>query len=256
MFTATPSTADFWFLLSNLALILGAIIVAVATISSFIFSGAREHFANERIAVNEAETARANESAALADERAAEATLKANETDLARVRLEERLAARHLTKGQIKAISEAMKPWSALASGTRQSVAVFAFPPSFESSSLTEQILTALGNAGWSLNRYPVTYGLPVTAVLGIGILVPMSNNRAHKVADALSTALLAEGLAASVMEIKRPGCEEIAGLQDRAETDPACSSISVFVGNHPSLAAEATAMANSTPSAPPCPRQ
>ena len=74
-FAITEALADRFLWWSNAALILGAVAVLVGTIGTVAMTSAREQFANERISNNETETARANESAAKANERAAQSEL-------------------------------------------------------------------------------------------------------------------------------------------------------------------------------------
>lgn len=115
MFSITSPAADFWFWVSNYALILGAIIVAVATLSSILFSSAREQFANERITANEADTAKANASAAAAGQRASEADARAAEANrnaekerIERLRLEAKFAPRFLPDARAQQLAKAV----------------------------------------------------------------------------------------------------------------------------------------------------
>lgn len=86
--------------------------------------------------------------------------------------------------------------------------------------------------AGWNVNRYPVTYGMPFS-LAGVGVLTS-SSPRGIAVAAALVQALNDEGVLSFILPEKRVGCEDIESLKNVAETDPACSAISVFVGDHP----------------------
>jgi hypothetical protein len=102
MFNLTPQSIDLWLKISNGALILCAAIVTLATGSSIWLTGIKEHTTNERIAANEAATARAgaesekakeaaaiaNQAAAVADQRAAQSNERAArlEKDAAEVR--------------------------------------------------------------------------------------------------------------------------------------------------------------------------
>ncbi len=63
MFEVTLPAAEFWFALSNVALVVGTLIIAAGTYGVFTMGSVKERFADERISSNEMETARANESA-------------------------------------------------------------------------------------------------------------------------------------------------------------------------------------------------
>lgn len=59
MFDVSAEGANFWFDISNLVLLVGAVLVAVGTYGAIKFSGIKEKFADERISANETETKRA-----------------------------------------------------------------------------------------------------------------------------------------------------------------------------------------------------
>jgi hypothetical protein len=75
MLTVTESLASSLFNWSQVILAVGAAAVLLGTIGAFAMGFAKEQFANERIAVNEAETASAVEGASKANARALEAKL-------------------------------------------------------------------------------------------------------------------------------------------------------------------------------------
>lgn len=75
--------ADFLFNLSNAVLILGAFLVFTGTIGSIWMQAAKSYFSDERIAANEAATARAKADAEIAREGAEAAHAKALEAELA-----------------------------------------------------------------------------------------------------------------------------------------------------------------------------
>lgn len=83
-------SANFWFDLSNAVAVFGAFLVVVGAYGIFKSGSIKEHFADVRVSANEAETARANESAANAALRASEADARAAEANNAAsmVRLE------------------------------------------------------------------------------------------------------------------------------------------------------------------------
>lgn len=112
MFDITLPIANLIFNLANMALIVGAILVAIGTIAAIWTSGIRDRFADERIQVNEAQTATAREEAARANEN----TEKLKESNLIlqaaadheraeRLKLEARMAPRRLSAGATAAMS-------------------------------------------------------------------------------------------------------------------------------------------------------
>jgi hypothetical protein len=66
MFSITSPVADAIFTYANILLVVGAVLAFVGTAGVFWSTGIRERFADERIAANEAETARAKAEAAQA----------------------------------------------------------------------------------------------------------------------------------------------------------------------------------------------
>jgi hypothetical protein len=143
---------------------------------------------------------------------------------------------RTLTAEQQKIIARKMATWAKIPnSGARQSVAIFPTNATFESAQLADLIAAALGpepsGAGWSINRYPVTMGIPMV-VSGVGMFTS-SNARGQAVAAALAKALNEEGIVAFVVPQKWKGCEDNK-ITDHPDTDPFCSHVSVMVGDHP----------------------
>ncbi|CAE6830354.1 hypothetical protein R69776_06580 [Paraburkholderia nemoris] len=104
MFDITLLKANFIFNLANIALIVGAVLVAIGTITAIWAGGIRDRFADERTQANEARTAIAREEAARANEN----TEKLKESNLIlqaaadreraeRLKLEARIAPRRLS---------------------------------------------------------------------------------------------------------------------------------------------------------------
>ena len=181
----------------------------------------------------DADRARSNERIHDLDVVVANANARAAEADLARAKIEARLAPRRLNEQQQESLAGKMAAFSQIGDAGKQLVAVFPFPVAFDNGALADNIAAALGKAGWSVNRYPVTYGAGIGAVLGVGILTS-SNPRSVSVATALAAALQDEGIAAGVLDVKRSGCEEMGYSQEKIDAEPWCSAISVFVGDHP----------------------
>jgi hypothetical protein len=162
----------------------------------------------------------------------AEANARAAEAQLA---LEKFRNPRVLSERQRAEIISKMHAWTTIPkSGLPQSAAVFSTDSSFEAANLANELASALGPGGakWTINRYPVMYGMSFT-VSGVGILTS-SSPRGIAVAENLSATLNSVGVSAFVISEKRKGCEDIESLKSVVDTDPACSSISVIVGEHP----------------------
>ena len=175
--------------------------------------------------------ARAGKDAAEASARAAEANEKAERERLARVKIEEKLAPRHLSSEQQALLAQQLSIWANV-SGVQQSVAVFPTSSSWESTRLADEIANVLKTAGWNINRHKVDFGMSYS-VSGIGLLTS-SNPRGIAAADALAKALNTERIFSSVIPTKRSGCEEMNMPPDLMASNPWCSQISVFVGDHP----------------------
>ncbi|UVK44761.1 hypothetical protein BPNPMPFG_000220 [Mesorhizobium sp. AR07] len=187
---------------------------------------AKEYFANERIAENEAVAARANEAAANANARALEAQLA----------LERFKAPRALSSEQQRDIANRMSKWAVLEkSGEKQSIAVFSVSDSMESKWLANQLAEILGPDGakCSINRNSVMYGASYN-VRGVGLLIS-SSPRGAAVATDLLNSLTENGISAFIVPQRRSGCAEMKGEEDKDDTNPWCSSISLMVGEKPS---------------------
>ena len=59
MFDVSPDGANLWFDISNVVLLVGAVLVALGTYGTIRFAGIKEKFSDERVAANEVETKRA-----------------------------------------------------------------------------------------------------------------------------------------------------------------------------------------------------
>jgi hypothetical protein len=91
------SVADTVFVWANIVLVIGAILAFVGTAAVFWSTGIRERYADERIAANEAETAKANAEAAKANAEAAKAKLEQE-------RLKAQMAWRRVSPEQAKCL--------------------------------------------------------------------------------------------------------------------------------------------------------
>jgi hypothetical protein len=219
-------TAALLYDIANWVLLLGLVLGVVATVFIIWMGNAKEGYLKRDLAEG-------NERAAKAELAAAEANKIAEGERLARVKIEEKLAPRRFSNDQLQTIVLNMSKWAKLpGTDIRQDAAVFSISSDFESTSLANQIAAALGAAGWNINRFPVTFGKSYS-VSGIGILTS-SNSRGMSVGNALSKSLNAERMLTTIFSERRSGCEEMNMEASKIKTNPACSQISVFVGDHP----------------------
>jgi hypothetical protein len=135
-------TANAFFGLSNVALILGSVLVVIGTVGVFWTTGIRDRYADERVSNNEVRTALANEGAARANERAEALAEEAERERLERLKLEAEIAPRRLTREQHEAIATALSRFSG------RSVTVTSYSQDPESAILTKQVIEALQAAG------------------------------------------------------------------------------------------------------------
>lgn len=184
MFEVTEAQASFLFSLSNTLLAVGGLLVFVGTIGSIAMGAKKEFFANVRQSENEAEIARALESAAIANERAEAERLE-------RARLEQQIAPRRLTIEQQVALIEALAPM-----GTTR-VFVASYTSDVEAGVLAEQLTRALTAAGLIVTN-KVGRFFPVGPFLS-GIHV-MSDNAGLR--EALRQALSQSGGLAVAQEV------------------------------------------------------
>lgn len=172
------------------------------------------------------------------------AQTKAGEANLAIAALTEATAQ---AAGKVAAIEKTVTPrdlspeqqkriWERLsAENAVVRYAVFSTTGVFESAHLADEIAKSLtpDQSAKDVNRYPVTYGEAPYSIAGVGILASDSA-KGQRGAEALARALSSEGISAFVLPTKGMKCAEIDSLKAVAETDPACSAISVEVGDHP----------------------
>jgi hypothetical protein len=101
VFSISQELADTVFTWGNVVLVLGAVFALVGTAAVFWSTGVRERFADQRIAANEAETAKANAEAAKANAEAAHAKLEQE-------KLKAEMAWRRVAPAQAKLLAEAL----------------------------------------------------------------------------------------------------------------------------------------------------
>jgi len=141
MFGATPDSANFWFDLSNVVLLLGAVAVAAGTYGVIKMGSAKERFSDERISSNELETKRAIAESDVAKAAAAEANEKAESEKLERTKLEAKVAPRRLSPDQKVELAKAWAPLSG------KSVLLESYSLDVDSALLGQQLIEVLAAA-------------------------------------------------------------------------------------------------------------
>lgn len=214
-------TANFWFNVSNIALLVGAVIVAIGTYGVYKTGAIKERFADERISFNEGETEKAKSSAAKADENA-QIVKRSNlvlQTELerertARLKLESKLAPRHLSAEDMKAIVEAIKPYAG------QKVDVFVPLGDTEAKVYAADFVKSFRDAGWNAGAND---GISQAAYIGTprGLILQVSQ------ADASSPPASVIHLGEALRSL---------GLLRDGESDPqlAAGGIRLIVGSKP----------------------
>jgi multidrug efflux pump subunit AcrA (membrane-fusion protein) len=105
MVELSSKAADELYAWSNIALVVGSVIVVVATLLIFYAGKARDHYSELRLSNNETIVAKASKESALADERAAEATLRAAQAMERAAKLENETAELHKQAEEARAES-------------------------------------------------------------------------------------------------------------------------------------------------------
>ena len=169
--------ADFLFNLSNAVLILGAFLVFTGTIGSIWMQAAKSYFSDERIAANEAATARAKADAEIAREGAEAAHAKALEAELA---LEKYKAPRTLSPSQVNDLISNMRKFQG------QKFQITTFWEMKEPLDLSNNIYRSLVAAGWEYVK-PETGHFLLGGMEGIEVWTyPSSGENVDKAAIAL----------------------------------------------------------------------
>ena len=201
MFDVSLSAANLWFDLSNFALFIGAILVTLGTIGVFKMGAIKEKYADERISFNEGETAKAKATASKADENA-EIVKQSNlvlQTDLereriARLKLENQLAPRHLDIDRKIALIEALKPFAG------QKIEIMVPAGDSEASDYATEFEAIFKAAGWNASG-GISQGMFTVPQRGV---TPMISDRdkdapspaATRLAEAFNSLGLSEGAA------------------------------------------------------------
>jgi hypothetical protein len=182
-------------------ILIGALVVGVlATLGIVVSANVKEaHWeqerrdSNERISTNAVETNRARESAAQANERAAEANLKAETERVERLKLEAKLAPRTLTLAQQLIASEQVEQFAP------QPFQFLSYQDNKEERDLALMIGRLLLNAGWQ-GRKPKGF-LLAELFEGVTLMLTTENaDRFRPAAEALAAALNAQGITTEVI--------------------------------------------------------
>ena len=188
--------ANFWFNASNIALLIGALLVALGTYGVFKTGAIKEKYGDERTSFNESETAKAKATASKADENA-EVVRKSNlllQSDLekeraARLRLENQLAPRRLSTDQAHALIEALKPFAG------QKIDIVFPSGDNEASDYAAEFEAVFKSAGWVISN--IIQGMFAVPQRGIRPLISIKDKDApSEAAKRLSEALQSLGLA------------------------------------------------------------
>lgn len=161
----SSETADTLFNAFNIALIVGAIIIAVATMGAIWTGKIRDHYSDLRISNNEMETARAgsdaahaNQAAAVANKAAAEASLHAAQVEKQNIELREKFANRRITAkqhaGLVAILSKHPNSFNMEAMGDP------------ESGMYAADILKTFTDAGWVVDKKEFPLGVIWTGLI------------------------------------------------------------------------------------------
>jgi hypothetical protein len=206
---------------------LSYLLVAVGVVGEFFVDRISGPIIKRRDAVQQAEIARLSKDTADANARAAEANQKAEEERLARVKLEERIAARTLSPEQQSRISAKLKVFKL------ERADISWYPDSFEATIFASQIEAALKAAGWLADGRPndaLVNGMPIVS----GVLIMTGpNDKSVEVGAALLKALLHEGVAATSVPLVQYFPSFAKGA-DPHSNDPYATRVLIVVGNHP----------------------
>jgi hypothetical protein len=144
MWNVSSPMADFWFTVSNVILIVGALAVFVGTIGSITMGAAKEHFSDLRISENELATSKANRRAAELEKEAA--SLEADNLSLQTSLRPRRLSFPGWTTNLEKAasITKELEKF-------RGTVAFIQVVPDFEARIFAQDVATVLANVGWKI---------------------------------------------------------------------------------------------------------
>lgn len=200
MFEISLSTANTIYKFANIALIIGAVIVAVGTVAVYLASGVRDRYADERREMNETQTAaakadatRANESTAKLEESNVKLQAAAEHERAERLKLEARIAPRRLSP----ASATAMRASALQLCQIMRKITVTAANGNIEAQTYATDIVSILKEAGCSSDLALPIPGLR-PEVVGVGIGVRDIANIPPE-AFLLENVLIASGIACSI---------------------------------------------------------
>jgi Tfp pilus assembly protein PilX len=185
MFGLSLQSANTIYNIANATLVVGAVLVAVGTLTAIWTGGIRERYSDERISNNETETAQARATAAEANARAAEATL-----ELAKFK-----APRELLDEQQARIAGNMSRFRG------QHVSIGAVPATSETVALAYQILNALKLANVNIHFNEEAAQSQVGIVRGVVVRYTTGNQKGREFAETLAGALREEKIVAEALD-------------------------------------------------------
>jgi len=199
-----------------------------------------------RIAEANAAAAKANEGLGKSSEKIAELTgenlklsIKLEEERLALEKYKAERAPRTLTREQQESVAKKLKPLARIPhpDGVPERVDLVMFPVNSETTSLLSQIAAALSMAEWNVSSTMQDGASLGVAVVGVHVMIMPDSPKSLTCAGALAAALSDENIEAHEGPVipNMHSCKEIIPNEpDRYKTDPYCSRILVFVGDHP----------------------
>ncbi len=219
-----------------------AVLAAAAGLAGWIadkkLSSLRDRQSQLKIEAANLEAAKAKESAAIAEQKAAEAGLATEREKVARLKLEERLAARTVTEEQAGIIVERLSPFSTCEHGKKVKIGVGAISSEFEKLRYVKELEQLFALAGFdAFDGAPPAYtrGIVHTGLLVRAVQSNCDAKAAVKIADALREA----GLSVILMEpwydeLEKKAVANGKTLHHRPEASEDTGRVVVVVGDKP----------------------
>lgn len=152
MFDVSPEGANFWFDISNLVLLFGAVLVAAGTFGTIKFAAIKEKFSDERITRSIADSDAAKEGTAKANEHIASLTKQSEQLRKDTAEANARAAELQL---ELEKIKEPRTLSPELQSEMVRASFDLTVAPAPEPQSFVTQIALVLERSGWKREPYP-----------------------------------------------------------------------------------------------------
>lgn len=162
----TSALADRLFALSNISLIVGAILALVGTWGTVWSGSIRDRYADDRLHQAEVRVAEANKSAAAANEQAARSQKEAALANLQTARLKKEISWRQMSEQQEEDLASKLK-------GSQIFVDITWIGSDPESGYFAESIKHALVKAGTNIKRFQPAIFLDVQPASGVSMQGP-----------------------------------------------------------------------------------